>query len=406
VTERYYAASFPGIVEICGLVFLWLVVALRAVQSIRDRDQRTVWAALLLAASAISLRITPVYELAARVAGHDLLGSSRDIVTDIVGLFAAAAIFGFVLRITGWVNYSRLTYCIALIVAVVLLLIHRYYDARSPSGLSQRSTAGTVYWLVVLCYHFIANLWCACLCWRCTARAGSAPLRTALRFFCAGTTAAALLMVLSLIHWFTRINSVAYFFPLVSGVEAFLYGAVGAVPITELVSRALRETAWLSQLYPLWRDITRSIDGITLHKPRSFPFYLLLSRVDRTQGLYRRVIEVQDGMLALCRYASPQDRLAATRFVQAAGADHRDVEPAASACWIAAALRVKSKSRTMSADDAESAQRDTDLFVEAAHLGRVAFFYRSPLPDRFGASFHQSREAMAPYGKHPSPIRR
>lgn len=205
--------------------------------------------ALLLCASAMSLEISPVYELATRLAGRDFLGSSRDIVTDIVGLFAAAAIFGFVLRIIGWGAYSRLTYCIVLVVTAVLLLIHRYFDARSSSGLSQHSTAGTVYWLALLGYHFVANFWCACLCWRCTARAGSSPLKTSLRLFCAGTAMAALLMVLSLIYWITQINSVAYLFPLAAGSEAFLYGAVGGLPIAEPVSRALRETAWLSRLY-------------------------------------------------------------------------------------------------------------------------------------------------------------
>jgi hypothetical protein len=390
VTERYYAVSFPDFVEICGVVFLWLVVLLRAIPSVHHREQRTIWAALLLCASAMSLEITPVYELATSLAGRDLLGANRDIVTDIVGLFAAAAIFGFVLKIVGWGDYSRLTYGIALVVTAVLLLIHRFYDARSPSGLSQHSTAGTVYWLTLLGYHFIANLWCACLCWRCIARAGSSPLKTALRLFCAGTAMATLLMVLSLIYWFTQINSVAYLFPLVAGAEAFLYGAVGGLPIAKPVVRALREAVWLSQLYPLWRDITKSIDGITLHKPRSFPLYLLLSRFDRTQGLYRRVIEVQDGMLTLRRYAPLQDRLAATRFVQTAGVDHRDIEPAASACWIAAGLQAKSKSRHTLAQDEESAQQETNLFVEAAHLGRIAFFYRSPLPDRFVASLHQS----------------
>jgi hypothetical protein len=272
--------------------------------------------------------------------------------------------------------------------------------------LSQHSTAGAIYWLALLGYHFIANLWCACLCWRCIARAGSSPLKTALRLLCAATATAALLMVLSLIHWFTRINSVAYLFPLVAGAEPFLFGAVGAIPIAKPVARALREAAWLSQLYPLWRDITKSIDGITLHKPRSFPLYLLLPRIDRTQGLYRRVIEIQDGMLALRRNAPLQDRLAATQFVQAAGVDHCDIEPAASACWIAAGLQAKSKSHQTLAEDAESVQRETNLSVEAAHLGRVAFFYRSPLPNRFIASLHESPGAAGPRGNHPSQVTR
>jgi hypothetical protein len=111
-------------------------------------------------------------------------------------------------------------------------------------------------------------------------------------------------------------------------------------------------------------------------------------------------------MLALRRYAPLQDRLAATRLVQAAGVDHCDIEPAASACRIAAGLQAKSKSHQTLAENEESVRRETNLFVEAEHLGMVAFFYRSSLANRFVASLHQSPAAAVPSGKHPSQVTR
>ena len=159
MTERS-AAAFPDIIEGIGVLFLWLVILIRAVPALRQRNQRTMWVAVLCCACAMTLRIGPVYGLATRLTGLDL-GVNRDITADVIGLFAAAAIFAFVLNVVGRGKYSRVAYCAAVLVAVALLLINRYYDARTSNGLSQHSPAGTVYWLILLFYHLVANFWCA-----------------------------------------------------------------------------------------------------------------------------------------------------------------------------------------------------------------------------------------------------
>lgn len=252
MTEREYGLAVPELIEIFCLTFLWLVVLVR-IPTIRGRNERTMWSALLLGATSMSLQITFTYELAVHLVGRDLLGINRDIVADVIGLFAAAAIFSFVLKVVGKDQYARLTYGAALVVTATLLLINHYFDQRTPTGSSQDSAAGTVYWLVLLLYHFVANSWCSYICWRCFARTRSSPLRVALLFFSVGTAMAALYMLVSLIHFFIPINSIARFFPLVRATEALLYGAAAAVPIVTSMSRWVRASAWLSQLYPLWR---------------------------------------------------------------------------------------------------------------------------------------------------------
>jgi hypothetical protein len=397
VTERS-AASWPDIVEGIGVLVLWLVILIRAVPALRQRNQRTMWVAVLCGAAAMSLRITPVYGLATRLIGLDL-GANRDITADVIGVFAAAAIFAFVLNVVGRGEFSRVAYCIAVLVAVALLVINRYYDARTSTGLSQHSTAGTAYWLILLSYHLVANFWCDYICWRCSGRTSSPSLKAALLIFGVGTAMAGLLMVLSLIHFFTRINAIVYLFPLVQGAVAFLYGLGAGVPLVKPLVRAYRETVWLSRIYPLWRDLVNSVEGITLHTPRSYPSYLVLSRVGQSHGLYRRVIEVQDGILALYRYVLPEERLAATRFVQAQGVDPGDLDAAATARCIAAALRHKSEDRTLlPLDREEQARWDTSLFAEAAHLSKIARFYRSPLSREFTARLrtdHQPARARS-----------
>ncbi|AKC38472.1 Uncharacterised protein [Mycolicibacterium phlei] len=390
MTEREYGISIPEFIEVLCVGFLWLVVLLR-IPSIRQQSQRSLWLALLLGASAMSVQITVIYEFATCLVGRDLLGANRDIFADVVGLFAAAAIFSFVLNVLGKATYARLTYGAAFLVATVLLLINCYFDPRTLTGLSQGSTAGVAYWLVLLLYHFIANTWCAYICWRCFLRTRSSPLKAALLLFSAGTALAALLMLLSLLHFFTHSNSITHLFPLVRGAEALLYGAAASVPIVNLISRFIRKTAWLSRLYPLWRDLTQNIEGLTLNKPRGYFLYLFLASADQRQGLYRKIIEIQDGILELKRYVAPPELLAASHYAQLRGLDEAAAPAAIAACWIASALRNRSQGRVPFAEHQDQPQQNSSLSAEAAHLSKVTFFYTSPFPAQFGKFLRESR---------------
>ncbi|NMK86649.1 hypothetical protein HHM15_03190, partial [Staphylococcus capitis] len=171
----------------------------------------------------------------------------------------------------------------------------------------------------------------------------------------------ALYMLVSLIHFFIPINSIARFFPLVRATEALLYGAAAAVPIVTSMSRWVRASAWLSQLYPLWRDITKSVDGLTLHKPRGYLLYLFLACTDQRQGLYRKIIEIQDGILELKRYVPAETLLAATHYVQAQNLGDNDVRAAATACWITSALHNRSQDHQTLADHEDQTQQSASL---------------------------------------------
>lgn len=392
MTERS-AAAWPDIIEGIGVLFLWIVIVIRAGPALRQPNQRTMWVAVLCGAVAMSLRIGPVYSRAVQATGISL-GDYRDITADVIGLVAAAAIFAFVLNVVGRHRYSRLAYASAVIVAATLLLIDRYFDARTANGLTQHSTAGNVYWLILLTYHLIANFWCAYICWRCAPSAQSPSLKAALVIFSAGTGAAGVLMVLSLIHYTTRLDAIAYLFPIAQGAEAFLYGLGTAVPLIAPALRARQETRWLARIYPLWRDLTNNVEGITLHNPSTYLSYLALSRVGRRQSLYRRVIEAQDAILVLDRYLQPGDRDRACRFVHEHGVDTADVDAATTACCISAALRRKSASRATTPAPTAASRWETKLDAEAAYISRVAFYYRSPLPGDFLAS-HADTESGA-----------
>ncbi len=104
--------------------------------------------------------------------------------------------------------------------------------------------------------------------------------------------------------------------------------------------------------------------------------------------LYRRVIEIRDGLLALRSYRDPEVRIRARQCGEAAGLTGDELRAAVAAAQLKAALNAKAQERAVpansrgSADDREifELRRGNDLTTEAAWLGQIARAYmRSPV---------------------------
>lgn len=109
--------------------------------------------------------------------------------------------------------------------------------------------------------------------------------------------------------------------------------------LLELLTWVRRRSAY-RRLYPLWRALYEAEPAIALDPPRSAITDLLTVR-DLDLRLYRRVIEIRDGVLALRPY-QPQDiELSACNLVVAEGLRGRDLDAAVEAIAIEAARRAK-----------------------------------------------------------------
>jgi hypothetical protein len=135
------------------------------------------------------------------------------------------------------------------------------------------------------------------------------------------------------------------------------------------------------RLYPLWRDLYQASPGIALHPPTRSMTHL-------NYRLYRRVIEIRDGLLALRSYRDPEVRIRARRCGEAAGLTGDELRAAVAAAQLRAALNAKAQGRVAlassrgSADDREifELRRGNDLTTEAAWLRQIARAYtRSPV---------------------------
>ena len=94
--------------------------------------------------------------------------------------------------------------------------------------------------------------------------------------------------------------------------------------------------------------------------------------------LYRRVIEIRDGLLALRSYRDPEVRIRARQCGEAAGLTGDELRAAVAAAQLKAAVDAKAQGRLAPAtDDREifELRRGNDLTAEAAWLGQIARAY-------------------------------
>ncbi|WP_328608691.1 hypothetical protein OG943_06085 [Amycolatopsis sp. NBC_00345] len=207
--------------------------------------------------------------------------------------------------------------------------------------------------------------------------AGPAPLRTGLCLAVAGTAAGVLYLVDKTVlaaapRW-------GFGYPL---GHAFLVSQAlpAAAHVLVLVGVTLPGAAtWLDRcrryrhLRPLWTALYRADPAIALDPPdgphRLVPWGLRMR-------LYRRVIEIRDGLLALQPYRDPAVALAARESGASAGLRGRRLDAAVEAAAVVAALRARAGGVVPDVGESAAALGGDDLDSDTAFLSEVAVAYR------------------------------
>jgi hypothetical protein len=213
------------------------------------------------------------------------------------------------------------------------------------------------------------------------ARAADAPaLRIGMRLVAAGTAIALLYLVNKVVKAAATRFDFAY--PL---GDAFVVGKSlpAAADVLVLVGATLPAIAgWLHRyrhfqhLGPLWRALYRAEPAIALDPPAG-PDVLAVGGL--RLRLYRRVIEIRDGLLALHPYREDDIAATAREHARRAGLTGQQLEAAVEAAVVAAALRSRA-SRDLPPDAATPATAPVsggvDLASDTVFLSRVARAYR------------------------------
>lgn len=146
--------------------------------------------------------------------------------------------------------------------------------------------------------------------------------------------------------------------------------------------RRARNVVTYQRLYPLWSALSTATPGIALNpQPANRLARLLPGDIDFR--LYRRVIEIQDGLLALRPYMDPDVAVAARRSGHEAGLSGDALQARAQAVSLAAALRAKHDHRRPVEEPASlgpDATRSGGYTDEVAWLLRVARAYTTLPP--------------------------
>ncbi len=156
----------------------------------------------------------------------------------------------------------------------------------------------------------------------------------------------------------------------------------------------------LQQLFPLWRDLYRSMPQIALDPPPSEGADFLTFR-DVSFRLYRRVTEIHDGIMALQPYIAADVVKGEDSFCQRTATNDEREEAATEARLIAQAIQAKREDRRASQPLAKALLlTGANLEDEVRHLKNVARAYkdsavRSQSTLRHSpSSHHVDREAI------------
>lgn len=201
-------------------------------------------------------------------------------------------------------------------------------------------------------------------------------VRTSLRLVVTGTTLALLyLLNKSILAMAPRLDFEFLFgrTPLPSKVlptTAYLLVLVGAALPATL--GWLHRYRMYRRLGPLWRALYRADPRIALDPPM-MPDVLVLRHL--RLRLYRRVIEIRDGMLALQPYRTPDITATAYTHAAASGLTGRALEAAAEAEVVAAALRSRA-TNTPPTTHPTLVTGGADLVDDTMFLSHVSDAYR------------------------------
>ncbi|BFU47389.1 MAB_1171c family putative transporter [Krasilnikovia sp. MM14-A1004] len=129
------------------------------------------------------------------------------------------------------------------------------------------------------------------------------------------------------------------------------------------LSSWLRSYRYHQALYPLWRDLYQVTPTIALDPPQSRLRDRLRVR-DIHFHLYRRVIEINDGRLALRRYMDPAVLAEATRAAHGVGLSGEHLTAAVEAARLDAALRTKESGVAVQDDSPQVPGEQSDDFAD------------------------------------------
>lgn len=247
----------------------------------------------------------------------------------------------------------------------------------------------TLYWFAYLSYVAIDSTMAFLLFWRASRKAESGILRVSFGFLAVGFAAG--------LGYATIYIALILGKPLYSSMALIMYGGLLCFVVGSSLATIpdYLAMAWSYQsrlrLYPLWRDLQSVTPGIALTGPQGI--FHEISTVSLQHRLYRRIIEIHDGLLALRKHIPHDLPHRAQQFVLLNSDAVNDIELTATACVLEVARRAKARGDALPDTIAPvpffmAEVGEFNLVAEASALIQLANAHRSPIVREFANTAH------------------
>jgi hypothetical protein len=225
--------------------------------------------------------------------------------------------------------------------SAITILFYYANDTAGPYFLPDRITLSPLllYWLTYLCYIACVSTVAFLLFWRSAHKAESKTLRISLGFlaigFAAGVSYAVLRLVLLISDETPLIDAMRL--AMYTGLLCFVIGSL--LPTIPDYAKMVWSYRSRLKLYPLWSDLLDATPSIALAKPRGVFQELSINALDFR--IYRRVIEIRDGLIALRKHISHDLPQRARQFALLNGVRVDELDVTVAACVLEVGRRAK-----------------------------------------------------------------
>jgi hypothetical protein len=369
-------------------VALWILVAVRIPTLAKDATHRFLWFAAAAVATGVTLEIPTVAQRLDDLPG--MVANVSDLVKHALVVVAAGAVHEVVRGLALPPNAARqgrtrraLAVGGVLALLVVLFAVAPVHDQalRGFTVAAAGEPTLLAYWTVYLLYLGAALVSIAGLTWRSVKTFPADPLRTGMAWmgvgaaiglaYCAHKTAYLIASTITDGAWpqpetTERVQAALLAGTLLTFVVGVLWPRAVQWPgVRHLVAlRAHR------RLFPLWQAYYEAEPTIALNTPTEPDRVGSTSFRDAEIRLYRRVIEIRDGMLAVRSFAHPRSRELTLREAQNAGSKNPDL--VSEAAWLELARRAKLSGRAPHEDNMPATSGGQDLSSEIRVLTEIA----------------------------------
>ncbi|MFC0113837.1 MAB_1171c family putative transporter [Kibdelosporangium aridum] len=389
------------------LVLLWGLVAGWLPSLRRGRKQRAVWLTFLPIAIIKTISLQPI-----ATAIQSALGTNADaVIKHLLAIAAAVSLLRFVALITGRPP-RRYQVVLGLVVAAVLAgLFTVARDGIHSSAddlLAEPHTAPVelAYWLLLEVYLGTVLCTGCLLVWRVSRVSPTNPLRVGMWLMCAGTGLNAVYAAYKSAYLVAHAAGAELPKDVVAAISDTMLPVAGLlivsgvlVPGWSLARELVGLRLSMRALAPLWRTMRETFPEMILYVSEKLPSADGVLATARLR-LYRRLIEIRDGMLELRGYVPADTAGQAREFLAARGVHSEHV---AEACWIEVALRRKRAGGQPCPGGWEAMPGGADEQEEARWLAKVSrAHHKSRHPAEF-AERHQVSPSASAHSPAPTP---